>query len=77
MVWAVAAAGFFIGILVFGLIFLYLIGNWYIGDLREDRSGGEEKPYYFMEIANGASGHLRKNRFVILRVKRENYIQNQ
>ena len=75
MVWVIAAVGFFIGILAFGLIFLYLIGNWYIGDLREDRSSGEEKPYYFMEIANGASDQLKKCRYVILRVRRENYIR--
>ena len=70
--------GFIVGCFVTGVIAMIIvmcvIGKWYIGDLREDRSVGEGEPYHFMEIAKGAARQLQTNRFVLLRVKRENYI---
>ena len=73
--------GIFIGMIVagivFAIIFIAYIGKWYIGDLREDRSSGDERPYYFMEIAQGGYRHLKSNKFVLLRVKRENYIKEE
>ena len=73
-VWLGLAVGVFIGLGISMAIVLVMIGTWYIGDLREDRSSDDERPYYFMEIGKGASGRMRRNRFVLLRVKRENYI---
>jgi hypothetical protein len=69
--------GVFVGAVVCMLVFLFLIGSWYLGDLREDRSDEDsEKPYYFMELAKGSSFRLMKNRFVLLKIKRENYARN-
>lgn len=73
-IWIVLITGVFIGAVAALLIFLVIIGGWYIGDLREDRSDDPEKPYYFMEISNGASWRIRKNKFVLLKIRRENYL---
>lgn len=73
-IWIAFAVGAFVGVAFLGLAVLYAIGKWYVGDLREDNSTGDERPYYFMEIAQGAISHVRTNRFVLLRVKRENYV---
>ena len=72
--WLAVGVGAFIGCLIFGIICLLGIGSWYVGDLREDRSSGDDQPYYFMEISHGALSRVKKNRFVLLRVKREDYI---
>ena len=73
-IWLAVAVGIFIGACVMGIIALLIIGGWYIGDLREDRSSGDERPYYFMEIAKGAGKRMMTSHFVILRVKREDYL---
>ena len=73
--WLFILVGAVVGGTIAFLVFLFVIGKWYVGNLREDRSFGEGDPYYFMEIANGALGQVKKNRFVLLRVRRENYIQ--
>ena len=73
-IWISLAVGVFIGAGIAFAVFLLRIGTWYIGDLREDRSSGEDGPYYFMEVSKGASGRISINRFVLLRVKREDYV---
>lgn len=73
-IWYGVAVGAFIGVGFSLLVFLYKIGSWYIGNLREDRSSGDDGPYYFMEISKGASGRIRTSKFVLLRVKREDYL---
>ena len=74
-IWLGFAVGAFCAGVVCLIVFLFLIGTWYLGDLREDRSDDPEKPYYFMELGKGASFRMMKNKFVLLRVRRENYIK--
>lgn len=76
-IWIGLFVGIFISSMVFGIGCIAYLGKWYIGDLREDRSSGDERPYYFMEIAQGGYRHLQSNKFVLLRVKRENYIKEE
>ena len=75
--WLYVAVGAFMACVVCVIVFLFLIGTWYLGDLREDRSDDPERPYYFMELGKGASYRMLKNRFVLLRVKREDYINRK
>ena len=74
-IWLGAITGIFIASAVWGFVYLAVIGKWYVGDLREDRSSGDERPLYFMEIAQGGYRHMQSNKFVLLRIKRENYIK--
>lgn len=67
--------GLFVGAVALGIIVLFLIGKWYVGDLREDKSFDDELPSYFMEIAQGGYSRMKKNDFVLLRIRRENYVQ--
>lgn len=73
--WLAVAVGVFIGCVISLIVFLFLIGTWYLGDLREDRSTEDDKPYYFMEVSKGAAGRMGVNKFVLLKVKRENYVK--
>ena len=50
------------------LVFLSVIGGWYIGNLREEPDPEEAGTYYFMEITPGGIERAKKNKFVILRV---------
>ena len=74
-IWIGVAVGAFVGVAIALIIFLAIIGGWYVGDLREDRSSGDEKPYYFMEVSKGALSRMTRNAFVVLRVKREDYVR--
>lgn len=65
--------GFFVGVIISGLIYLLTVDKYWIGNLREDRSIPEE-PYYFMEIVNGRYERLKTNRFALLRIIRQNYM---
>ena len=76
-IWLGVAVGAFIGVFVMVVVVLWVVGIWYIGDLREDRSSGDERPYYFMEVAKGAYRQMQKNRFVLLRIRHDNYIDNR
>ena len=68
------AIGVIVGVLISGVCCLLVVDCYYVGNLREDRSIPEE-PYYFMEIGNGRLERLKRNRFALLRVVRENYMQ--
>ena len=76
-VWIIFAAGAFIACVICLIVFLFLVGTWYLGDLREDRSDDPGKPYYFMELGKGASYRIMKNKFVLLRIRRENYVKQK
>lgn len=74
-IWYGLIVGIFIGVLVSTFIYLFVIGKWYIGTLREDNSSGDEQPYYFMEIANGGYSQMQHNKYALLRIRRENYVK--
>ena len=65
--------GMVIGILLACAIWMLACEQWFVGTLREDRSIPEDPPYWFMEILRGREKHLTKNRFALLRIRRENY----
>ncbi len=64
--------GYFAGTIVLGIFLFLSLDKYYVGDLREDRSIPEE-PYYFMEIGAGRFDRLKRNRFALLKIVRENY----
>lgn len=74
--WIGYAIGFLMASVVCVIAIGLLIDKWYAGNLREDRSIPEE-PYYFMEIAPGRLKKLGMNDTILLRVKREDYIQTK
>ena len=74
-IWLGMFVGAFIASVIQVIVYLAIIGKWYIGDLREDNSTGDERPMYFMEIAQGGYRQMQKNRYVLLRIRRENYIR--
>ena len=74
--WILFLIGFALGIFLPGVFFVLIFDKWYAGKLREDRSIPDE-PYYFMEIDQGRSGRLASNKFVMLRIERQNYIQKE
>ena len=51
-----------------------LIDRWYIGTLNLDASIPDE-PYYFMEVERGMAHKLSKNKHVMLRVRKSNYMK--
>lgn len=74
--WLWLVVGYALGTLISGIIYLITVDKYYVGNLREDRSIPEE-PYYFMEIAGGRFDRLAKNKFALLRVTHQNYIQEK
>ena len=72
--WIWFVIGYFIGTIVSGAIYLLTVDKYWVGILREDRSIPEE-PYYFMEISAGRAERLKKNKFALLLIRRENYIK--
>ena len=67
--------GFIFGLFVAVFVAAAILGTWFIGSLNEDRSIPDE-PYYFMEISRGGADKMRKNKHVLLKVKRENYVKD-
>jgi hypothetical protein len=47
-----------------------------IGALRIDKSDPTDKPYMFLEIKRGI-GDITRRKFVVLRVKREDFIPHE
>lgn len=47
-----------------------------IGALRIDQSDPTDKPYMFLEIKKG-TGDISKRKFVVLRVRREDFIPHK
>ena len=58
------------------IVWMLLCEKWFIGDLREDQSIPDDPPFYFMEIRQGCYEYLKKGKFVLLRVRRENYMKS-
>ena len=73
-IWYGVIVGFFAGCVISMLVFIFIIGKWYIGILREDNSSEEENPLYFMEVVAGASPQLKKNRYALFKIVRKNYV---
>lgn len=75
-VWVFSVIGVLIGAAIAALIFIFLLGKWYIGNLREQPDPEEAGCYYFMEIAPGGMERIKKTNYVILRVQRKGYLDN-
>lgn len=48
-----------------------------IGNLRVDQSITDDNPYLFLEVTKGSVESIRKDKYVMLRVKDENYISQE
>lgn len=75
MTWIIAVVGVLVGIALAILVFSVIIGEWYVGDLREQPDPEEAGSYYFMEIAKGGLERIRKSKFVVLRVRKDGYMK--
>ena len=45
-----------------------------VGNLRVDRSTGDDSPYLFLEITKGNTSKIQQDKIVLLKVMNENYI---
>lgn len=70
VVWIIV--GFVIGFTISIAGFFFLS----IGALRIDKSDPTDKPYMFLEIKRSV-GDISKRKFVVLRVKREDFIPHE
>ena len=60
--------------IVIGLIISAIRNEFrYVGSLRIDKSDPTENPYLFLEINNGISD-ISNRKYIILRVRREDFI---
>lgn len=66
-------AGIIIGAVFVAVFMLLMIESWEVGSLNLDASIPNE-PYYFMEVDKGKAERLAKNRRIILKVKKSNYM---
>lgn len=66
--WVWILLGGMAGAVLTALVFLLVLGGWYIGNLREEPDPEETGTYYFMEITSGGINRVKRNKFVILRV---------
>ena len=62
-------AGIAIGIIISAIRNLF----WQVGSLRIDRSDPSDNPYLFLEINNGI-GDISNRKYIILRVKKEDFL---
>lgn len=67
-IWMWILLGGMAGAVLTALVFLFVLGGWYIGNLREEPDPEEAGTYYFMEITSGGINRVKRNKFVILRV---------
>lgn len=70
MVYIVIGVVIGLAITIAGLLFCS------IGALRIDRSDPTDNPYMFLEIKKGV-GDISRRKFVVLRVKREDFIPHK
>lgn len=64
-----------VGLLLGSIITTLVIGKKKsIGTLRVDRSDPDDDPYLFLEINPGGTKSLLRDDYIMLKVKRENYI---
>ncbi|HOA80595.1 MAG TPA: hypothetical protein PKK61_05975 [Defluviitaleaceae bacterium] len=64
---------FFIGVFLGVSITSIIFRSHFIGDLRIDNSDPEDGPYIFLELSKRI-GNISSKKYVVLKVKLENFI---
>ena len=67
---------FIVGVIVGSVVAAILFGRKAIGCLRVDQSDKDEAPYLFLELTKNIPT-FRHKKFVVMRVKNENFISHE
>ena len=66
---------FLAGVLIGTIIYAIAVKTASVGTLRIDQSDPEDSPYLFLELDKNLS-FIASKKYVIMKVKRENYISH-
>lgn len=66
---------FLVGVLIGTILYAISIKTASVGTLRIDQSDPEDSPYLFLELKKNVN-NIASNKYVIMKVKRENYISH-
>ena len=66
---------FLVGVLIGTILYAISIKTASVGTLRIDQSDPEDSPYLFLELKKNVN-NIASNKYVIMEVKRENYISH-
>ena len=66
---------FLVGVLIGTILYAISIKTASVGTLRIDQSDTEDSPYLFLELKKNVN-NIASNKYVIMEVKRENYISH-
>lgn len=66
---------FLVGVLVGTILYAISIKTASVGTLRIDQSDPDDSPYLFLELKKNV-GNIASHKYVIMEVKRENYISH-
>lgn len=66
---------FLVGVLIGTILYTIAIKTASVGTLRIDQSDPEDSPYLFLELKKNVN-NIASNKYVIMKVKRENYISH-
>ena len=66
---------FLVGVLIGTILYAIAIKTASVGTLRIDQSDPEDLPYLFLELKKNLN-NIASNKYVIMEVKRENYISH-
>ena len=66
---------FLVGVLIGTILYAIAIKTASVGTLRIDQSDPEDSPYLFLELKKNVN-NIASNKYVIMKVKRENYISH-
>ena len=68
--------GIIVGIIIGAVVTCLIFSAFSVGSLRVDHSIPEDEPYLFLELTRNVSTILKK-KFVILRVRAEDFIPHK
>ena len=66
---------FLVGVLIGTILYAIAMKTASVGTLRIDQSDPEDSPYLFLELKKNVN-NIASNKYVIMKVKRENYISH-
>lgn len=66
---------FLVGVLIGTILYAIAMKTASVGTLRIDQSDPEDSPYLFLELKKNVN-NIASNKYVIMEVKRENYISH-
>lgn len=68
--------GIIVGIIIGAVATCLIFGAFSVGSLRVDHSIPEDEPYLFLELTRNVNTILKK-KFVVLKVRAENFIPHK